>query len=122
MDQMFSSLLSVCLASVGSPSVGWMVLCLPEQTLWRCYAAEKTDFCPATWKMYVLSKEATPPVRADNASPHIMRLNLSVTTGFVLPTAMGDWWAVKKTSDHYLVMMMGTGTDAHTHGPTRTHA
>ncbi|CAL8295754.1 unnamed protein product [Boreogadus saida] len=47
------------------------------QTLWRCYAAEKTDFCPATWKMYVLSKEAGPPVHADSASPNVIRLNLS---------------------------------------------
>ncbi|XP_056454708.1 potassium voltage-gated channel subfamily KQT member 1 [Gadus chalcogrammus] len=47
------------------------------QTLWRCYAAEKTDFCPATWKMYVLSKESTPPVHADSASPNVIRLNLS---------------------------------------------
>ncbi|KAG7263168.1 hypothetical protein CRUP_002659 [Coryphaenoides rupestris] len=47
------------------------------KTLWRCYAAEKEHGCPATWKMYVLTKEGVPPVQSDHCSVHARRLNLS---------------------------------------------
>ncbi|CAL8260934.1 unnamed protein product [Merluccius merluccius] len=48
------------------------------QTLWRCYAAEQEHGCPATWKMYVLTKEAVPAAQPDgSSSPNIRRLNLS---------------------------------------------
>uniref|UniRef100_A0A8B9GSN2 Potassium voltage-gated channel subfamily KQT member 1 n=1 Tax=Astyanax mexicanus TaxID=7994 RepID=A0A8B9GSN2_ASTMX len=33
------------------------------QTLWRCYACEKPDGCPATWKMYVLTGDYIPSKR-----------------------------------------------------------
>lgn len=53
-------------------------LIFPNQTLWRCYAAEKPDGCAATWKMYVLTPEAVAMAESDNSSPNIRKLNLSV--------------------------------------------
>ncbi|KAM4618429.1 potassium voltage-gated channel subfamily KQT member 1 [Polymixia lowei] len=47
------------------------------QTLWRCYAAEKPGGCPATWRMYVLAKEAAQTVESDNSSPIIRKRNIS---------------------------------------------
>lgn len=55
-------------------------LIFPNQTLWRCYAAEKPDGCAATWKMYVLTPEAIAMAESDNSSPNIRKLNLSVIT------------------------------------------
>uniref|UniRef100_A0A8B9GTA3 Potassium voltage-gated channel subfamily KQT member 1 n=1 Tax=Astyanax mexicanus TaxID=7994 RepID=A0A8B9GTA3_ASTMX len=39
------------------------------QTLWRCYACEKPDGCPATWKMYVLTGDYIPVINSENSSP-----------------------------------------------------
>ncbi|XP_016414948.1 potassium voltage-gated channel subfamily KQT member 1 [Sinocyclocheilus rhinocerous] len=39
------------------------------QTLWRCYACEKSDGCTATWKMYVLTGDYTPIINSENSSP-----------------------------------------------------
>ncbi|XP_073798644.1 potassium voltage-gated channel subfamily KQT member 1 isoform X9 [Danio rerio] len=39
------------------------------QTLWRCYACEKSDSCTATWKMYVLTGDYIPIINSENSSP-----------------------------------------------------
>ncbi|KTG33098.1 hypothetical protein cypCar_00026297 [Cyprinus carpio] len=39
------------------------------QTLWRCYACEKSDSCTATWKMYVLTGDYIPIIHSENSSP-----------------------------------------------------
>ncbi|XP_043097224.1 potassium voltage-gated channel subfamily KQT member 3-like [Puntigrus tetrazona] len=39
------------------------------QTLWRCYACEKSDGCTATWKMYVLTGDYIPIINSENSSP-----------------------------------------------------
>ncbi|TRY91455.1 hypothetical protein DNTS_027210, partial [Danionella cerebrum] len=39
------------------------------QTLWRCYACEKSDGNTATWKMYVLTGDYIPIVHSENSSP-----------------------------------------------------
>ncbi|XP_067292900.1 potassium voltage-gated channel subfamily KQT member 1 [Pseudorasbora parva] len=39
------------------------------QTLWRCYACEKCNGCPATWKMYVLTGDYIPIINSENSSP-----------------------------------------------------
>ncbi|XP_062859188.1 potassium voltage-gated channel subfamily KQT member 1 [Trichomycterus rosablanca] len=39
------------------------------QTLWRCYACEKPDGCPATWKMYVLTDDYIPIINSEDSSP-----------------------------------------------------
>ncbi|XP_052453227.1 potassium voltage-gated channel subfamily KQT member 1 [Carassius gibelio] len=39
------------------------------QTLWRCYACEKSDSCTATWKMYVLTGDYIPILNSENSSP-----------------------------------------------------
>ncbi|XP_075998083.1 potassium voltage-gated channel subfamily KQT member 1 [Genypterus blacodes] len=44
------------------------------QTLWRCYAAEKSGGCVATWKMYVLTPEFT---LDSDSSPNFRKLNLA---------------------------------------------
>lgn len=54
------------------------------QTLWRCYAAEKPNGCAATWKMYVLTAEGVAAAEADNCSPSIRKLNITVISVFVL--------------------------------------
>nr|XP_046208522.1 potassium voltage-gated channel subfamily KQT member 1-like [Oncorhynchus gorbuscha] len=41
------------------------------QTLWRCYAAEKREGCPATWKMYVLTGDYIPPMNSENNNPNL---------------------------------------------------
>uniref|UniRef100_A0A3P8XUZ0 Potassium voltage-gated channel subfamily KQT member 1 n=1 Tax=Esox lucius TaxID=8010 RepID=A0A3P8XUZ0_ESOLU len=40
------------------------------QTLWRCYAVEKSDGSSATWRMYVLAKPYVPPIISENHSPN----------------------------------------------------
>ncbi|XP_048014028.1 potassium voltage-gated channel subfamily KQT member 1 isoform X2 [Megalobrama amblycephala] len=39
------------------------------QTLWRCYACEKSNGCTATWKMYVLTGDYIPIINSENSSP-----------------------------------------------------
>ncbi|XP_039504041.1 potassium voltage-gated channel subfamily KQT member 1 [Pimephales promelas] len=39
------------------------------QTLWRCYACEKSNGCTATWKMYVLTGDYIPIIHSENSSP-----------------------------------------------------
>ncbi|XP_051740427.1 potassium voltage-gated channel subfamily KQT member 1 isoform X3 [Ctenopharyngodon idella] len=39
------------------------------QTLWRCYACEKSNGCTATWKMYVLTGDYIPIISSENSSP-----------------------------------------------------
>ncbi|KAF5908239.1 potassium voltage-gated channel subfamily KQT member 1-like, partial [Clarias magur] len=39
------------------------------QTLWRCYACEKPNGCPATWKIYVLMGDYIPVLNSENSSP-----------------------------------------------------
>ncbi|KAF7701879.1 hypothetical protein HF521_001162 [Silurus meridionalis] len=43
------------------------------QTLWRCYACEKPNGCPATWKIYVLIGEYIPVLNSENSSPGNLR-------------------------------------------------
>ncbi|KAG7455792.1 hypothetical protein MATL_G00244730 [Megalops atlanticus] len=45
------------------------------QTLWRCYAAEKPEGCPATWKMYVLTGEYLPTISSENSTPNFRILS-----------------------------------------------
>uniref|UniRef100_A0A8B9GY60 Potassium voltage-gated channel subfamily KQT member 1 n=1 Tax=Astyanax mexicanus TaxID=7994 RepID=A0A8B9GY60_ASTMX len=49
------------------------------QTLWRCYACEKPDGCPATWKMYVLTGDYIPVINSENSSPGNFRKLVRVT-------------------------------------------
>ncbi|XP_077065991.1 potassium voltage-gated channel subfamily KQT member 1 isoform X1 [Siphateles boraxobius] len=39
------------------------------QTLWRCYACEKSNGCTATWKMYVLTGDYIPIIHSETSSP-----------------------------------------------------
>ncbi|KAK9951897.1 hypothetical protein ABG768_017771, partial [Culter alburnus] len=39
------------------------------QTLWRCYACEKSNGCTATWNMYVLTGDYIPIINSENSSP-----------------------------------------------------
>ncbi|XP_051886656.1 potassium voltage-gated channel subfamily KQT member 1-like [Pristis pectinata] len=43
------------------------------QTLWRCYAAEKTHSSTATWKMYVMPPDHTSKISATSSSPQIRK-------------------------------------------------
>ncbi|TSK13434.1 Potassium voltage-gated channel subfamily KQT member 1 [Bagarius yarrelli] len=43
------------------------------QTLWRCYACEKPNGCPATWKIYVLMGDYIPVINSENSSPGNLR-------------------------------------------------
>ncbi|KAK6309168.1 hypothetical protein J4Q44_G00206310, partial [Coregonus suidteri] len=45
------------------------------QTLWRCYAAEKPEGCPATWKMYVLTGDYIPTINSENNNPNLRNKN-----------------------------------------------
>ncbi|XP_048863839.1 potassium voltage-gated channel subfamily KQT member 1 [Brienomyrus brachyistius] len=45
------------------------------QTLWRCYAAEKPEGYPATWKMYVLSSDLTPTIGSEDSTPNFRKLS-----------------------------------------------
>ncbi|KAI1882510.1 hypothetical protein AGOR_G00251500 [Albula goreensis] len=45
------------------------------QTLWRCYAAEKSGGCPATWKMYVLTGDYVPTISSENSTPNFRILS-----------------------------------------------
>ncbi|KAL0968020.1 hypothetical protein UPYG_G00261230, partial [Umbra pygmaea] len=40
------------------------------QTLWRCYAVEKSDGSSATWRMYVLAKPYVPTFISENHNPN----------------------------------------------------
>ncbi|CAB1331508.1 unnamed protein product [Coregonus sp. 'balchen'] len=44
-------------------------------TLWRCYAAEKPEGCPATWKMYVLTGDYIPTINSENNNPNLRNKN-----------------------------------------------
>ncbi|XP_055506863.1 potassium voltage-gated channel subfamily KQT member 1-like, partial [Leucoraja erinacea] len=43
------------------------------QTLWRCYAAEKTHNSTATWKMYVMPPGHSSKITATSSSPHVRK-------------------------------------------------
>nr|XP_023696269.1 potassium voltage-gated channel subfamily KQT member 1-like [Paramormyrops kingsleyae] len=45
------------------------------QNLWRCYAAEKPDGYPATWKMYFLSSDLTPTIGSEDSTPNFRKLS-----------------------------------------------
>ncbi|XP_034031351.1 potassium voltage-gated channel subfamily KQT member 1 [Thalassophryne amazonica] len=46
------------------------------QTLWRCYALEKSDGNASTWKMYFRTPEAVSTAESDISSPSTRKLNL----------------------------------------------
>ncbi|XP_067906737.1 potassium voltage-gated channel subfamily KQT member 1 [Heterodontus francisci] len=43
------------------------------QTLWRCYAAEKTHSSPATWKMYVMPPDHSSKISASPSSLNVRK-------------------------------------------------
>ncbi|XP_053541912.1 potassium voltage-gated channel subfamily KQT member 1 [Ictalurus punctatus] len=51
------------------------------QTLWRCYACEKPNGCPATWKIYVLMGDYIPVINSENSSPgNFRKVRLSIVS------------------------------------------
>lgn len=52
-----------------SPVCKRVVPSLVLQTLWRCYACEKPNGCPATWKIYMLTGDYIPVINSENSSP-----------------------------------------------------
>uniref|UniRef100_A0A8C7PU79 Potassium voltage-gated channel subfamily KQT member 1 n=1 Tax=Oncorhynchus mykiss TaxID=8022 RepID=A0A8C7PU79_ONCMY len=57
------------------------------QTLWRCYAAEKREGCPATWKMYVLTGDYIPPMNSENNNPNLRNKVNTTSLLHTLPLA-----------------------------------
>ncbi|XP_059392624.1 potassium voltage-gated channel subfamily KQT member 1 [Carassius carassius] len=55
------------------------------QTLWRCYACEKSDSCTATWKMYVLTGDYIPIINSENSSPGNFRRLVTRDNGSLGP-------------------------------------
>ncbi|XP_018602678.2 potassium voltage-gated channel subfamily KQT member 1 [Scleropages formosus] len=45
------------------------------QTLWRCYAAESPEGCPATWAMYELTVDRVPAMAAEGGRENFRKLS-----------------------------------------------
>uniref|UniRef100_A0A8C2HVK3 Potassium voltage-gated channel subfamily KQT member 1 n=1 Tax=Cyprinus carpio TaxID=7962 RepID=A0A8C2HVK3_CYPCA len=76
------------------------------QTLWRCYACEKSDSCTATWKMYVLTGDYIPIIHSENSSPGNFRRLVRRNAPRSLPLLQTDISLSCLSSPFFVVIVM----------------